>query len=272
MAQPLQLFAILLALSPSWGQYVLTPPYFNIAENRPITSNATCGEGVGVGKESFCKLVGGFDRIDETWHGGNKEILDGQVCDTCYSPSRLGDDDVDATKVHGPSSAVDGDISTWWQSPPISRGRKYNRVDLEIDLLQRFQVAYFVMTMADSPRPGVWALEKSKDNGVTWTPWQYFAPNDAMCQKYFGVHAKVPITEDDTVICSTEFSKIMPIEGGEVFVPLTKGRPSEDNIQKSEKMMDWLEATSVRVRLMQTKTMLGHLMSVAQGDNTVTRR
>ena len=78
-AQLLHLFAILLALSSSWGQYVLTPPYFNIAENRPITSNATCGEGVGVGKESFCKLVGGFDRIDETWHGGNKEILDGQV-------------------------------------------------------------------------------------------------------------------------------------------------------------------------------------------------
>jgi sensor domain CHASE-containing protein len=27
-----------------------------------------------------------------------------------------------------------------------------------------------------------------------------------------------------------------------------------------------------RLRLMQTKTMLGHLMSVAQGDQTVTRR
>ena len=45
-------------------QYVLTPPYFNIAENRPIIANATCGEGVGVGKETYCKLVGGFDRID----------------------------------------------------------------------------------------------------------------------------------------------------------------------------------------------------------------
>jgi hypothetical protein len=27
-----------------------------------------------------------------------------------------------------------------------------------------------------------------------------------------------------------------------------------------------------RLRLMQTKTMLGHLMSVAQGDQTVTRQ
>jgi hypothetical protein len=42
--------------------------------------------------------------------------------------------------VHGPENAVDGDISTYWQSPPISRGRKYNRVDLEINLLQDFIV------------------------------------------------------------------------------------------------------------------------------------
>ena len=64
-------------LATASAQYVLTPPYFNIAENRPITANATCGEGV-VGKESYCKLVGGFDRIDETW-GRNKDIIDGQV-------------------------------------------------------------------------------------------------------------------------------------------------------------------------------------------------
>ena len=63
---------------------------------------------------------------------------------------------------------MDGDISSWWQSPSISRGRKYNRIDLEIDLLQSFQVAYVVVTMADSPRPGVWALEKSMDNGKTF--------------------------------------------------------------------------------------------------------
>ena len=59
---------------------------------------------------------------------------------------------------------MDGDISTWWQSPPLSRyggvgygggekygvvwynislslrGRKYNYVDLEINLKQTFQV------------------------------------------------------------------------------------------------------------------------------------
>ena len=62
--------------------------------------------------------------------------------------------------------------------------------------------------MADSPRPGVWSLEKSVDGGKTYTAWQYFAGNDAECQKYFGMHANMKIKNDDDVICVTEFSKV----------------------------------------------------------------
>jgi len=53
---------------------VLTPPYFNIAEKRKVTVNATCGEGVAQ-KEVYCKLVG-YDRLDS---GSTYDILDGQV-------------------------------------------------------------------------------------------------------------------------------------------------------------------------------------------------
>lgn len=41
--------------------------------------------------------------------------------------------------------------------------------------------------MGNSPRPGVWALERSTDNGKTYMPWQYFAdtvrytPNQSLC-------------------------------------------------------------------------------------------
>ena len=73
----MMVFLLVFLAASARAQYVLTPPYFNIAENRPITANATCGEG-GVGKESYCKLVGGFDRIDETW-SQNRDIIDGQV-------------------------------------------------------------------------------------------------------------------------------------------------------------------------------------------------
>lgn len=29
--------------------------------------------------------------------------------------------------------------------------------------------------MGNSPRPGVWVLERSADHGQTYHPWQYFA-------------------------------------------------------------------------------------------------
>ena len=126
--------------------------------------------------------------------------------------------------------------------------------------------------MSNSPRPGVWALEKSVDHGKTWEPWQYFAGNNYECMKYFNMRADEPITENDQVVCSTQFSKVTPIEDGEVYVSLTTDRPSEKDVLNSEEIQEWIQATNIRLRMIQTKTMLGHLMSVAQGDKTVTRR
>lgn len=41
--------------------------------------------------------------------------------------------------------------------------------------LQLFHVAYVLIKFANSPRPDLWVLERSVDNGRTFTPWQYFA-------------------------------------------------------------------------------------------------
>ena len=57
-----------------------------------------------------------------------------------------------------------------------------------------------------------------------------------------------------------------------MFVSLLKGRPSSKDVFSSQVLQRWIEATNIRLRLIQTKTMLGHLMFVAQGDITVTRR
>ena len=56
------------------------------------------------------------------------------------------------------------------------------------------------------------------------------------------------------------------------YVLLFPGRPSEKDLEGSELLQNWLKATNIRLRMIQTKTMLGHLMSVAEGDKTVTRR
>ena len=53
--------------------------------------------------------------------------------------------------------------------------------------------------MANSPRPGVWSLERSTDHGETWEPWQYFAGNDVECMQFFGMRADDKITSDDQV-------------------------------------------------------------------------
>ena len=100
---------------------VLNPPSFNLAEGRRITASATCGEGVDE-PEMYCKLVGA------NWADSpNKHIFQGQACDYC--------DPNNASLSHKAEYAIDG-TERWWQSPPLSRGVKYNEVNVTIDLGQ----------------------------------------------------------------------------------------------------------------------------------------
>jgi hypothetical protein len=80
---------------------------------------------------------------------------------------------------------------------------------------QEFHVAYVFIKMANSPRPGVWALERSTDYGLTWKPWQYFADTHSDCLTFFNTTLG-EIETDDSVLCTTGFSKVVPLEGGEV--------------------------------------------------------
>lgn len=126
--------------------------------------------------------------------------------------------------------------------------------------------------MGNSPRPGVWSLEKSSDYGKTWRPWQHFSDVLGDCEKFFGADTLKPITKDDDVICTTEYSKIVPLEDGEIPVMLLNNRPSANNYFNSLVLQEWTRATNVRFRFYRTKNLLGHLMSVARQDPTVTRR
>ncbi|KAK7075517.1 hypothetical protein SK128_027900, partial [Halocaridina rubra] len=55
----------LLSILASLRAQVLTPPYFNLAENRRITATSTCGQDV-TDPELFCKLVGANADRDAT--------------------------------------------------------------------------------------------------------------------------------------------------------------------------------------------------------------
>lgn len=60
--------------------------------------------------------------------------------------------------------------------------------------------------------------------------------------------------------------------GRQIVVSLVNNRPSAQNFTYASKLQQWTKATNVRLKLLRTKTLLGHLMAVARQDPTVTRR
>uniref|UniRef100_A0A2K6LHJ6 Laminin subunit alpha-3 n=1 Tax=Rhinopithecus bieti TaxID=61621 RepID=A0A2K6LHJ6_RHIBE len=267
----LLLLLLLLLVLPAWGATArdpgaavglsLHPPYFNLAEAARIWATATCGErGPGERRprpELYCKLVGGPTAP------GSGHTIQGQFCDYCNSE--------DPRKAHPVTNAIDGS-ERWWQSPPLSSGTQYNRVNLTLDLGQLFHVAYILIKFANSPRPDLWVLERSVDFGSTYSPWQYFAHSKVDCLKEFGREANMAVTRDDDVLCVTEYSRIVPLENGEVVVSLINGRPGAKNFTFSHTLREFTKATNIRLRFLRTNTLLGHLISKAQRDPTVTRR
>ncbi|GFT24271.1 laminin subunit alpha [Trichonephila clavipes] len=61
-------------------------------------------------------------------------------------------------------------------------------------------------------------------------------------------------------------------DSNQIVVSLLNDRPNADNFSYSPVLQEWTKATDIRLRFLRTKTLLGHLMSVARQDPTVTRR
>ncbi|XP_036446627.1 laminin subunit alpha-5 isoform X2 [Colossoma macropomum] len=239
--------------------FSLHPPYFNLAEGTKITATATCGEdedGRAV-QDLYCKLVGG------PVSGDPSQTIQGQYCDTCNS--------ADTNRAHPITNAIDG-TERWWQSPPLSRSAEYNQVNVTLDLGQLFHVAYVLIKFANSPRPDLWVLERSVDFGKTYQPWQFFASSKRDCIEQFGQRTIERIYHDNDVICTTEYSRIVPLENGEIVVSLVNGRPGAMNFSYSPVLREFTKATNIRLRFLRTNTLLGHLMGKALRDPTVTRR
>uniref|UniRef100_A0A8C6XWT5 Laminin subunit alpha 3 n=2 Tax=Elapinae TaxID=42168 RepID=A0A8C6XWT5_NAJNA len=237
----------------------LHPPYFNLAETTRIWATATCGQDES-GRprlELFCKLVGGPAASPAG------QTIQGQFCDYCNA--------ADPNKAHPIDYAIDG-TERWWQSPSLSLGLKYDEVNVTLDLGQLFHVAYVLIKFANSPRPDLWVLERSIDFGRTYTPWQYFAYSKADCWERFRKEANSPLRKDNDVICTTEYSRIVPLENGEIVISLVNGRPGANNFSHSSILREFTQATNIRLHFLRTNTLLGHLISKAQRDPTVTRR
>ncbi|KHJ40541.1 hypothetical protein D918_09431 [Trichuris suis] len=137
---------------------VLNPPYFNLAEAKKITVTSTCGEQNGRPiRELYCSLAGAtryspyegyysynyeddlvslrapgenptsLENRKPMLHASEGQSLGGQNCEYC--------DAANPELRHPAEYMVDG-TPRYWQSPPLSRGMDYNKVNITIDLEQ----------------------------------------------------------------------------------------------------------------------------------------
>lgn len=246
----------------------LFPNVFNLAATSEITANATCGE-TKAGAETYCKLVEHVLLREDEKRSRTKSSREPQ-CGVCDSTSSSPD------KRHPISNAIDG-TNRWWQSPTLQNGKQYEWVTIALDLGEIYQVAYVIVKSAISPRPGNWILERSID-GIIYKPWQYYALSDSECWETYGIRptiGKPRYRTDDEVICTSYYSKLDPLENGEIHTSLVNGRPGVDG--PSIKLRDFTKARYVRLRLQKIRTLHADLMTLQSDeperiDKSVTRR
>ncbi|XP_015413308.1 PREDICTED: laminin subunit alpha-2 isoform X1 [Myotis davidii] len=233
-------------LSQAHQQKGLFPAVLNLASNAYITTNATCGE---KGPEMYCKLVE---------HVPGQPVRDPQ-CRICNQNSS------NPNQRHPITNAIDGK-NTWWQSPSIKNGIEYHYVTITLDLQQVFQIAYVIVKAANSPRPGNWILERSLDD-VEYKPWQYHAVTDTECLTLYNIYPRTgppSYSKDDEVICTSFYSKIHPLENGEIHISLINGRPSADD--PSPELLEFTSARYIRLRFQRIRTLNADLMMFAHKD------
>uniref|UniRef100_A0A2K5E5S5 Laminin subunit alpha-2 n=1 Tax=Aotus nancymaae TaxID=37293 RepID=A0A2K5E5S5_AOTNA len=224
----------------------LFPAVLNLASNALITTNATCGE---KGPEMYCKLVE---------HVPGQPVRNPQ-CRICNQNSS------NPNQRHPITNAIDGK-NTWWQSPSIKNGIEYHYVTITLDLQQVFQIAYVIVKAANSPRPGNWILERSLDD-VEYRPWQYHAVTDTECLTLYNIYPRTgppSYAKDDEVICTSFYSKIHPLENGEIHISLINGRPSADD--PSPELLEFTSARYIRLRFQRIRTLNADLMMFAHKD------
>ncbi|XP_047244516.1 laminin subunit alpha-2 isoform X8 [Girardinichthys multiradiatus] len=224
----------------------LFPAVLNLATMADIATNATCGAN---GPEMFCKLVE---------HVPGQPVTNPQ-CQICNQQSP------NPVEQHPIKYAIDG-TNHWWQSPSIMNGMEYHYVTITLDLKQIFQIAYVIIKAANSPRPGNWILERSID-GVTFEPWQYYAITDTECLTRFNINPRTgppSYTRDDEVICTSFYSKIHPLENGEIHTSLINGRPSADN--PSPTLLTFTSARYIRLVFQRIRTLNADLMTLTLSD------
>ena len=169
--------------------------YGDLAIGRTFTASSTCGLD---GPKTFCSIELPDNSTEEDDGNGGRGCF---ICDSS-----------DPANSHPASFLSDLDSSamplrTWWQAE-----NGVGDVTLELELEALFFFTHLVASFR-LPRPAAAVIERSRDFGVTYEPYQYYS-ND--CEGDFGMPDRSSVRTVDEVICTSAYSSLQPLTNGEV--------------------------------------------------------
>ncbi|XP_040819775.1 laminin subunit gamma-3 [Ochotona curzoniae] len=202
------------------------PVFENAAFGRRAEASHTCGSP----PEDFCPHVGVPGA--------------GTQCQRC--------DAADPLRHHNASFLNDfhsQDETTWWQSPSMAFGVQYpTSVNITLRLGKAYEITYVRLKFHTS-RPESFAIYKRSRAGGPWEPYQYYS---ASCLKTYGRpegHYLRPGQDERVAFCTSEFSDISPLSGGNVAFSTLEGRPSAYNFEESPGLQEWVTSMELLISL-----------------------
>uniref|UniRef100_A0A0K2SX80 Laminin subunit gamma-1 n=1 Tax=Lepeophtheirus salmonis TaxID=72036 RepID=A0A0K2SX80_LEPSM len=204
----------------------------------------TCGQGRVI---EYCIQTHGIDR--------ECNFCDNSVPSNKHPPQFLTDVDTDFNR-------------TWWQSVTMLEDVHMADVNLTVNLGKAYDITY-VRLKFKSLRPDSFSIYKKNrvqpkledpEPNEGWIPWQYYSNT---CRDTYKLTDSTSIIQprdgvmkinEDRALCTSEFSDMTPLTGGNVAFSTLEGRPSAYNYEYSPELQDWVSATDIKISFQRLNT------------------